>query len=325
MGLDDRTGDRQAEPGALDPGLQGGGGAEEPVEQLRVLLGGDADARVGDGDHGAAAFALRGEGDGAAGRGVPDRVGQQVVEHLAEPYGVGVHRDPPGQVGVESELLGVGGGPVVVDGLLRQLGQGERPGVEADVTGVEPRQVQQVVDEALQVRALAVDDVGEHELLVVEAGAVLEHLDVAADGSDGGAEFVADHGDELVLHPVEVAQPAHLLLLLDEQALALLVELVALGDVGGDAVDEQAPALEAGYRPGPEPAHDPVGAGGAVLDLRRFPRRQRGPVGFEGGQVVGVDVLPDEGEDVHAGGGAGRRISRCCPGWCRPARSGGRR
>jgi hypothetical protein len=58
--------------------------AEEPHEQPAEVFGGDADAGVADLEPQVALTALDGHGDGAAGRGVLHRVGDEVVDDLPQ-------------------------------------------------------------------------------------------------------------------------------------------------------------------------------------------------------------------------------------------------
>ena len=59
--------------------------APEPVEDVGQLVGGDADAGVGDLEHGVAAGQPGAHGDPAAGRGELQRVGEQVGDDLVQP------------------------------------------------------------------------------------------------------------------------------------------------------------------------------------------------------------------------------------------------
>ena len=63
------------------------------------------------------------------------------------------------------------------------------------------------------------------------AGVVEQQLEVAADRRERRAELVRDEGDELVLHPVELAEALVLQLRLREERLAVRLGLLARGDV----------------------------------------------------------------------------------------------
>ena len=90
MGLDQGAGDGQADPGAAVVSVTGGVAAVEAFEDLRQVFGTDALAGVGDYE-GQAPAAVGGgaQGDGTAGRGVAQGVGEQVAQYLA--YALPVH------------------------------------------------------------------------------------------------------------------------------------------------------------------------------------------------------------------------------------------
>src|SRR6266545_4596608 len=98
VGSGEGAGDGQSDAAAACGAAAGRVGAVEAVEHLRQVLGGDAVAGVGD-------------GDGAAGRGVAQGVGEQVVEDFADPVGVGggVGRCRAGPVLEVDCLVGEGG------------------------------------------------------------------------------------------------------------------------------------------------------------------------------------------------------------------------
>lgn len=90
--LDDGTADREADAAAAAASA-GGIGTVEALEDVRQVLRADACAGVGDLDHSAAVVAGDRHGDGAVGRGVLERVGEQVGQHLAQPVGVPIDGD----------------------------------------------------------------------------------------------------------------------------------------------------------------------------------------------------------------------------------------
>ena len=86
VGLDERLGDRQPEPGPAS-GVE----AHEAVEHAVALVGGEPRALVGHRQRDSVAAYLGGHGDRGPGRGVAVGVVEQVDEHLADEHRVDVH------------------------------------------------------------------------------------------------------------------------------------------------------------------------------------------------------------------------------------------
>jgi hypothetical protein len=109
-------GDRETDTAAR--GLRCPLATEEPVEDARQFLGGNADAGVGDFEHGIGAGRPGDDRDLPAGRGELQRVGEQVGDHLMQPARVGQDLDagqPPAQRHVSGlepagQAVGRGGG-----------------------------------------------------------------------------------------------------------------------------------------------------------------------------------------------------------------------
>src|SRR6478735_11297991 len=105
VGVHDRLGDRESEPDAGDRIGEHPASAEELVEDLALLGLGDATTGVADLDHGDVAVASDASLDPTAGRGVLDRVAEQVVEDLREALAVAVDVElGPRARGVQVEL-----------------------------------------------------------------------------------------------------------------------------------------------------------------------------------------------------------------------------
>ena len=123
--LDQAQADAQPALGAVEAPL----GLHEQVEDVRQLLGGDADARVPDPEHRAPPSRPAVSADVAARVGVLGGVVQQVVEDLLQPGRVGVQADRVvGQVD-ESARARVRSNerPAGLDGLRDDRGQVHRP------------------------------------------------------------------------------------------------------------------------------------------------------------------------------------------------------
>ena len=232
MQLDERIGDRQAEPGALiGPGQRLLDLAERREHLDQVLLG-DADAVVDDLD-GDRSVAVDAGGDldpAALGREL-DGVRQQVQQHLHDPALVAPE---PGQRGGDIDAQADRGrfrriGDQVLGGLddVAQLDVGF---LQLDVPRHGLGQVQDVVDDVEQVPAAGMDVAGVFQVFGRAQRAehlLLEDLREPQDGVQGRPQLVAHIGQELVLGPVGQ-------LGLMDGDLQLALGAVALGDVAQD-------------------------------------------------------------------------------------------
>src|SRR5262249_56131806 len=90
-----------------------------------------------------------------------------------------------------------------VEGALHGLEEIEWPAVEPDLAGHDASHVEKIVDEATQVLDLATDDFARlppgRSSRIVDA---IEDVHGVADGPEGIAQLVAEHGEELVLESV---------------------------------------------------------------------------------------------------------------------------
>ena len=155
MGLDQPPGQRQPQAGA---GVVPVGVADllELLEHPVMVVGGDADAGVGDGDrHDGAAGG--GDRDPAALGGELDRVGEQVLQDLPEPDPVG-ERGEHRQVRLDGAgCLPSSSGARPVSGLLDGGVDPQRAQAQVQAARLDLGQVEDVVDQAEQVPAAGVD------------------------------------------------------------------------------------------------------------------------------------------------------------------------
>ena len=142
------------------PGLVGAGAVERLEDPLHLRRR-DRRAAIDDADEHAAAHVARPDRHGVAAR-VAARVLEQVRERALELRGVGAHQR---QVVVEREVEGARRQVEVVDGGADHLLQRAPRAVRLGGLRLEPREVEQVVDEAREARRLRAD-VG-HELVVL--------------------------------------------------------------------------------------------------------------------------------------------------------------
>ena len=128
-------------------------------------------------------------------------VGQQVEQDLLEPLAVGVDvAMAPVRVD-QLDLAGLGLGPDEVEALLDHQVQGDRLEGQGHGAGLDPGDVEHLVDELEQVAAALEDlahglDLGLVQLLQ------LEELGEAEDRVERRAQLVAHAGEELALGPV---------------------------------------------------------------------------------------------------------------------------
>ena len=135
-------------------------GLVEPIEHERHVIGGNPLPRVDHRQHDRVALAVGAQLDVPAGRRVAQGVGEQVLDHLLDPIGIGddlirlvrhrhVHLDL-----AHPRLVLVPQHDVLEHPLDR-----EQPRVERADAALQPRQVQQVVDDAIEADGLALDGV----------------------------------------------------------------------------------------------------------------------------------------------------------------------
>ena len=180
----------------------------EQVEDAREQIGPDADAGVADADHGVALVEAGVKLDPAAGLGVLGRVVQQVDDDLLEPGRVGLQLD---RRGFDREAKRV---PSFVNEGLDDLGRrsDDRGEVDAlapelDLATADPRDVQQVIDQARELADLAIDDLARPVMGLLGAW-LRQELCGIGDRRQGVAQLVGQHGQELVLAAAPRPRPA---------------------------------------------------------------------------------------------------------------------
>jgi len=150
--LDQAPRDGEAETGAAAGARRVG--PPQPLEHMRQLGLGDTAAAVTDGDGGGVGAVAQGDDHLPAGRGVPERVDQQVGEHTAELVATrrdqrrrGPSRHGSGQVAGQAHAPGLGVGLEHLQDLGDQAGQVGRLEVEGERARLDLRQLEQVVDQ----------------------------------------------------------------------------------------------------------------------------------------------------------------------------------
>ncbi|GLY34462.1 hypothetical protein Amsp01_004860 [Amycolatopsis sp. NBRC 101858] len=193
MRLDQVPHDGEAESAAAGLAVAGLLGPPEPVEDVRQVTGGDAGAGVRDGDHHLVHSGRHVDRHAAAGRRVPDCVGHQVGDDLAQAHRIGL--EPRFAVGRHGERDAGRGGPVGVRGgdVAGQLGRVDRLRVQPQPAGVGRGEVLQVLDDVLQQHGFL--EQRRRERPVERQVAVLGGFQPAADDVERVAQLVGDVAD----------------------------------------------------------------------------------------------------------------------------------
>src|SRR5258706_3403637 len=122
--------------------------ALEPIEYAALLILGDADAAVLDGEHHHAVLAPAREADGIAGLGETDGVGEEIVEHLPD-AGL-IRRERDGIVGdryIERQAGAARALANAKDGGIEHLPDIDLSQLQLERSGIDRRQVEDVVDD----------------------------------------------------------------------------------------------------------------------------------------------------------------------------------
>ena len=191
-------GETDAEPafGAIERAV----GLGEQVEHAAAHFGRQADAVVGDADHGLAVFGESADLDAPAFGRVLGGVGEQVGDDLLGARGIGEERHRlVGHVDRQLVLLLVHDRPHSVGGAADDRQDIDVFLLEGDLIAVDARNIEQIVDEPREVLRLAVDDV--EQFLAGSIWRNAAEVDGVADGGERVAQLVGEHGQELVLLP----------------------------------------------------------------------------------------------------------------------------
>jgi hypothetical protein len=177
------------------------GGALEAAEDPLVVVRGDPRAAVLHLHDGRLPLAPDANRDRPA-RAVLDRVGQQVGEDLFQLQAVGVDDHGPPRLHPQARAGGLRPLPVARHRFAGQLGHLDGLDVEVDPAVQDPRDVEQVLDQALQALGLPLADlqVLEHGpgQLPELPGGVAQELDGQLQREEGVFQFVRGDREELV-------------------------------------------------------------------------------------------------------------------------------
>ena len=156
--------------------------------------------------------------------------------------------------------------------------------------------IRSLIDRARRTTISSCGDLfGAHDRVVEQV------LGVPLDDRQRRTQLVTRQCDEVVAAAVHLLEHRDLLALAVQHGLTLLGELVPLGDVGGDPVEEQPVALASRRTPRPGPAHDSVVPHQSFLHLGRLAGQHGGREGGVRLRVVRVTQPLAEGQRVEAG------------------------
>jgi hypothetical protein len=137
--LDDRLRDRKAEAGPRNRVLLRAGAAEEPLEELVLLLGRKPEPGVLDLDDGRVVDRLQPDLDPPAGRGELERVRDEVVENLREPGAIALQPRDLLRPRDQRDALRARGGQRGLDALLDDLLEIDGPEIEGELARIDLR------------------------------------------------------------------------------------------------------------------------------------------------------------------------------------------
>ena len=203
--IDERLGNREAEPEPAEGLRDGAAALLERIENPRQRLGRDADAGIGHADlkrrRAVVRHHPRGDGDAAAFRGELERVLQQVPEDLRQPRGIGAddHRAAR-EVALPRQLFAAE--VAFARGLQRVLEQ------RREVDALQPQlqlaardagEVEQVVDEPRLERDVAIDEVEIRAQIRRQPRVVAHGGDEREHRRERRAQLVRERREEVVL------------------------------------------------------------------------------------------------------------------------------
>ena len=128
----------------------------ESGEELRHLLGGDAEPFVAHRNHGLAIPLTNGDADCAPGRHVLHGVGEKIIQNLGQPFPIGGHRQV-WLLNVQNKAMPGALGREQSNDLLYGILDWRRHDVEVDRSPFDAGHVQQVVQDLGQTLRLLID------------------------------------------------------------------------------------------------------------------------------------------------------------------------
>ena len=135
------------------------------------------------------------------------RVAQQVAHYLGQPCRVGIYQQwLRRQLALDRDSILLEERAMVVDSSTNQIIQLNPPPLKPDLASADARDVEQVVDQPGQVLDLAIDHGIRASRLLTAWDGSSQHIQTVANRRQRVAQFVREHGHELVLAPVRLPQ-----------------------------------------------------------------------------------------------------------------------
>ena len=205
--LDDLPHQREPDAEPAVGAVEGAVDLGEEVEDVAQHLRRNADPVVAHRDHRLVLLGMELEPDAPAFRGVLGGVVEEVADHLGQAGGVALHLERARRQRHHQLLAArVDQRPRGLDRARDHRGEVDRLALQRDLAARDARDVEQVVDQPRQLVDLALDDVARARALLV--GQLLEphQLHRVADRRQRVAQLVRQHGQELVLAAVGLAE-----------------------------------------------------------------------------------------------------------------------
>ncbi len=210
--LDEPLHDRQPHPRAFEAARARRVQLGELLEDQRNLRMRHARPRIADDEHQQRRPLPQLHAHGA-GLGITDRVGDEVVDDLANPVRIGIDQAAhPARLAFEPQTACGGRHRVFVDDRRQQLARLEMFVTQLQFTGAEARIVGQVLHLRFQMPRRGVEPL---DHLAVRLGVIVEaqQFDRRHDGMQRRAQFVTDHAEKRVLGVTGLARRAARLVL----------------------------------------------------------------------------------------------------------------
>src|SRR5882724_4151495 len=208
VGLDEMLGDGEAEARAANFAGTGSVHTIETFENARLVGLGNADAGVRDGEFDFAGVRRGTEHDLAAGRGVLDRIVEQILQNFGETPAVRRDiRQPVLQIHGNAKIFFGGGTLSGFNAAFHKMRDAQALNLELKPVGIHFGKPEQIVGQAGEPARMIENNLQKTDaVLRVVNGAGKERFREALDGGEGSLQFVGDIGDEIATDAFELAQ-----------------------------------------------------------------------------------------------------------------------
>src|SRR6266478_4457361 len=208
VGLDEMFGNGQAESGAADLAGTSDIHTIETFKNARLIGLGNTDAGVRDGEFDFAGVRRGAEHDLAAGRGVLDRIVEQILQNFGETPAVRRDiRQPVLQIHGNAKVFFGGGTLSGFNAAFHKMRDAQALNLELKPVRIHFGKPEQIVGKAGKPARMLENDLQKADaILRVVNGTGKERFREALDGGEGSLQFVGDIGDEIATDAFELAQ-----------------------------------------------------------------------------------------------------------------------